>query len=540
MDRSLWLLLRLKLDARLRRGTRSFRTLKGLLLAVVGSLVFVPSIVGVLVMPRFQSAAQLSTARLYGPLLLFLYCILNVLFSSGDRSVYYSPAEVNFLFSGPYRSRQLLIYKMVGGIGAAFLTAIFMSLGLRQHAAMSIAAFLGLFLGLELLYLFSLAVGLCIATLGALAFNRGRRLVLFVVVALAASALWSIGTEVASIPPLAILQRAISSPTLTLVVMPFRPFVMAFTSERFWPDLLGWSALSLLIDGALAGLVLVLNAEFLEASASASERIYSKMKKLRTGAGWAYPISVRYDLPMFPWGGGIGPNFWRQLTTLSRTPTQLLGLGLLFLSPVLVAVLISRESSQPMGVAGPTLTFCASILLLAPGMVRNDFRSDVTRMEDLKTLPIRASRMVVGQISTPLLILTLASWFTLGCLAVVIRSEYGMIATLAILVLPLNLILLLIENLYFLWFPFRPIPSNSIDIQAIGRQILLLIAKVLSLSVAATFAGAAGAFVYLVLGRNWTATVATVWVVGMGCGIGLIPPVASAFENFDVSDTPPE
>ncbi len=540
MDRSLWLLSRLKLDARLRGWKRSIRTLKGLLLAVVGSLIFLPMFVGVLFMPRFQSAAQLNAARRYGPLILFLYCILNVLLSRGDRAVYYSPAEVNFLFCGPYRSRQLLIYKIVGGIGPALLTALFMSLAFRQHAAMFPAAFLGLFLGLELLYLFSLAVGLVIATSGALAFNQGRKLVLFMVVALAASALWPVGAEVSSIPPLEILQRALSSPTLTVVVIPFRPFVMTFTSERIWPDLLGWSALSLLIDVTLAGLVVMLNAQFLEASASASERIYSKLKKLRSGAGWADPMPVRFDLPMLPRAGGIGPNFWRQLTTASRTPMRLLGLLALYLVPVGTAVLISRASIEPMGVVWPTLIIWASILLEAPSMVRNDFRADLVRMEDLKTLPIRASRMVVGQVSTPVLILTLVSWIALGCLAAVIHTEYEMIATAAVLVLPLNLILILIENLAFLWFPFRPIPSNSIDIQAMGRQMLLLIAKGLSLSVAATFAGGAGAFVYFLLGRNWVATVATVWVVGMGCGIGLVPLVASAFENFDVSATPPE
>ena len=147
MDRSLWLLLRLKLDARLRRATRSIRTLKGLLLAVVGSLVFLPSIAGILFMPRFQSAVQLTSVRRYGPLILFVYCIMNVLLSSGDRAVHYSPAEVNFLFAGPYRPRQLLIYKIVGGIGGAFFTTLFMTFAFRHHAAMSLAAFLGLFLG---------------------------------------------------------------------------------------------------------------------------------------------------------------------------------------------------------------------------------------------------------------------------------------------------------------------------------------------------------------------------------------------------------
>src|SRR4051812_18369432 len=125
MDRSLWLLLLIRGKAWFRRWARNLRSLKGALLAVVGSLVFLPMIVSVLVSPRVQTAAQVGAIRRFGPLGLLAYCLLNVLLSSGDRAVYYSPSEVNFLFSGPYRPRQLLVYKVVGGLGAALLTALF-------------------------------------------------------------------------------------------------------------------------------------------------------------------------------------------------------------------------------------------------------------------------------------------------------------------------------------------------------------------------------------------------------------------------------
>ena len=214
MDRSLWLLLFLRLSAWLRHWGRSFRSLKGLLLAVVGALVCVPSVIGMLVMPRIQTAVQVAAARQYGPLILLIYCVLNVVFSSGDRAIYYAPAEVNFLFSGPYRSRQILIYKVIGGLCGALFTSFLMALAFRQHAALFIAAFAGLFLGFQVLYLFTLVTGLLIATTGALAFNTGRRLVLLGVLLLVGVSLWPLGVRIASLPPIEILQSAIRSPIL--------------------------------------------------------------------------------------------------------------------------------------------------------------------------------------------------------------------------------------------------------------------------------------------------------------------------------------
>ena len=116
MDRSLWLLLRLRITATLRRFGRSLRSLKGALLTIVGALFFAPMIVSMMFAPKIQAGLQHDAIRRYGPLAFLAYCMLNLLLSSGDRAIYYSPAEVSFLFTGPYRPRQLLLYKIVAGL----------------------------------------------------------------------------------------------------------------------------------------------------------------------------------------------------------------------------------------------------------------------------------------------------------------------------------------------------------------------------------------------------------------------------------------
>ena len=108
------------------------------------------------------------------------------------------------------------------------------------------------------------------------------------------------------------------------------------------------------------------------------------------------------------------------------------------------------------------------------------------------------------------------------------------------LTLPSNLVLVAIENLYFLWFPFRMAGINSMDFQALGRQILLMIGKLATIGLAAGVAGALGAATYHVTGGNWSATVAAAGIAISGFGIGLIPLVALTFEQFDVAGARPE
>jgi hypothetical protein len=535
VNRSLVLLNLLRGRAWLRRWTRSFRTLKGLLLALVGSLVFVPMIVAALLAPRVQTTAQLGAIREYGPLALFTYCVLNVLLSSGDRAVYYSPAEVIFLFSGPFRPRQILLYKITAGLAASFLTALVATIAFGPHAASYHAAFLGLFLSFHLLYLFSLSVGLAISTFGALAFNWSRRLLLLAIGLIALGALWPLGERAMSMAPMELLQQVLHSPTVAAIVAPFRPFVWTFSSDRAWPDLIEWSALSLIIDLTLLGVVLALNGQFLEASAAASARIYSRLQRARRGESLVASNHARATLPMLPWWGGIGPNFWRQLTPVSRSPARLAGLFLLYLVPVGMLLVMARNMPGGESVLAPMLPMLLGMTVVTSSAVNYDFRGDLHRMEDLKTLPIAPYRLVLGQLLTPVLVLSLGQWLTLALIALTTSPDRTLVLSAAVLIAPANLLLAAVENLYFLWYPYRATGINSFDFQAIGRQSLLSLAKVATVGMAAGIAAGLGALVFWLTGGSWASTIATAWVVASACGLGLIPLVALAFQDFDVS-----
>jgi len=127
VDRSLWLLATLRSWSGIRRYVRGLRTVKGMVLGLFGSIVFLPVLISLIVSPSLPFAPQHEAVRRFGPFVLLGYCLVNLLLSTGERVLYYSPAEVDLLFAGPYRRHQLLVYRFVGSLGASAVTALFLT-----------------------------------------------------------------------------------------------------------------------------------------------------------------------------------------------------------------------------------------------------------------------------------------------------------------------------------------------------------------------------------------------------------------------------
>ncbi len=298
---------------------------------------FLPAPVFALLAPRVQIAEQVALIHRFGPLGLLLFCLINVLLASEDRAITYSPAEVNFLFPGPYRPRQLLLYKIVGTLLAAVFTSLvftlFLFLGARAHitatSARFLSAFVGVLLSLVFLYLFvDGRPASFISTFGAAgvqppALGSLARCWSSVLIAAWAAILGSGGRdEAAGLDGRELILRLERSAAVQAALVPFQPFVRAFTAERLWPDLVAWSSLAAALDAAMLGLILVLNAQYLEASATASARRYERLQMARSGGGLSSMAVSHWRLPALPSWGGIGPNLWRQGTTALRSPSR--------------------------------------------------------------------------------------------------------------------------------------------------------------------------------------------------------------------------
>jgi hypothetical protein len=246
--------------------------------------------------------------------------------------------------------------------------------------------------------------------------------------------------------------------------------------------------------------------------------------------------------------GGIGTLCWRQLTTTVRMPTRLVVVFALF-----VAILGATQAVSPPGHAGPALAVVLGGVLVVSAVFVSatlpfDFRGDVDHLALLKTLPIPPWRMALGQMLAPVLTVTLLQWLVLGVLYLSpsVHTERargswlvqpGMILLICgLLALPLNGLLFALENLLFLLFPTRVLANNPADFQALGRNVLFMLAKLVVLGavflIAAIVCIDVGVF-FPILG------LVMAWVTLAFFVSPLIPLIGWAFTVFDVGrDTP--
>lgn len=556
MHPALWFLLGLRFRGWLRRLGRNLLTVKGVLLALLGALFLVPClfswILSVLVLPQPPASPdKLEEIRRFGPLGLLSMTVLTLLSSAGERGVVaFTPAEVTFLFAGPFSRRQLLAYKVLIAFLSSLLMAVFFLIwlgSLRIPTARLGFSYLAIVLALMFTQLLTMAISFIARTISAQAYNRRRKLVLLGLGILVLAALFQMGGDLFRLPRRELAERVEQTPLLHAVLEPFRWFVQAFTAERLWPDFAHWGGLSLAIDLGLLVVVFTLDAHYLESAAAASERVYAQLQRLRTGGAAAVVLRssarARSWLPMLPWWGGAGPVVWRQLVTVPRSRTTLVIL-LMLLPLVALPVLrgiqdgteVGLRLALPLGIQVMVMT-----LVLTP-LIAFDFRGDLDRMDMLKTWPIPPVALVIGQLLTPVLLVSLVQWVALAVVAAtldrgaVIHVALGVAA----LVVPFNCLLIGLDNLLFLFFPSRALTPTPGDFQVMGRLMLTYLAKAVGMGLATGAAALVAVPIYLLLGRSLPAAMAAAWLVLAGFAVGQVPLIVLAFRRFDVArDTPP-
>ena len=541
MDRSLLLLMKLRFFALVRRWKKTLSRPKGIVLAVVTASIFVPWFFSIFLTARLDVKPPLEQIRRFAPLGVFAFTIASLLFSMGEQSLYYTPAEVTFLFAGPYRKRQILGYKLFTTVLLSLVSAAFFTLMSRMVSPRLVSAFVGSFVLILFLQALQMVVGLAANTLGALAWNRGRRVVLAVVVVLVGLAIVSVGRELGGSGPLEALKRVERSPVTWVVLTPFRWFVLAFTAERVWPDLARWAALGLAVDGILLASIFALDASYLEAASTSSARRFAKLQRIGAGGGSVRSSGTRkvgrfqFRPPNPPWWGGVGPNFWRQMTGALGDPGRMLGVvAMLLMTPIIMIAVAPRDPRQAESLPYVCMATNAWMSIVLSVLMPYDFRGDVDVMEGLKSLPIPANRLALGQLLTPTLIATAAQ--AIAMIAAIAGLGGPRLVTWSFLafLLPVNFLFFAIENLLFLWYPSR-IVAGQFDVMAVGRQVLFMLAKVVGLGIGLGLAALIGVGVYFAAGRSFPPALVASWIAMSAFALAIIPLVGHAFSRFDVA-----
>lgn len=539
MNRALWLLLWLQLAGWGRFLAGQLKTVRGALLFAVAMVFLLPYLVAVAMAGGVGTVPRENLDR-YGPVFLLLYVVSNLLFSSHDRPVYFTPAETQFLFAGPFSRREVLLYKVLLTLLATLPATLVVGLLLRVQQGWLPGVAVGLLLMLVFLQLFSLAVGLLATAAGASLHTRGRQVLAAVLVLglvlTATSAAQTHGWDARRLG-----EAALDSTAWKVASWPLGAFFRAMTA-RTWAELAVPAVVGTAVNAALLLLLFGLNASYYEQSAAASAYFYARLLRARGQSVTVEPVAgkekrARFTLPMFPYLGGAGPIFWRQLVTalrsLGRLAVVLVILGLVLAVPLMTGR--RSEGRAEVLVGAGMVVLWLSIFL--PTLVPFDFRGDIDRMATLKVLPIPAWRIALGQMLAPTLLMSVVHWLMLLA-AVISLPEVRPYAVMGVVAAPVfNFYLMAVENVLFLLFPVRVQAATPGDFQAMGRNILQAVGKMLGLVVPV------GA---VLMGVLFGALTQSAWVgVAVGCGITaavsvlLVAVAGVAFEWYDVGRNAP-
>ena len=195
MHPALWKLLRLTDKASWRTLFRGARTVRGALLLIflIGIAgLYVVFLVGITFFMRGRTDFPdfTGSAAPYLPLILLAIFLQAVLGSRGTGHLYFSPAEIAFLFAGPFHRRDLLLYKLIRRGFALVVGSLMISVTpVSWFLNGSLSAFVGLSLALVFVNLASLAATLARLIVEEAAQTRIRKMVLLAVTTLVVVAL---------------------------------------------------------------------------------------------------------------------------------------------------------------------------------------------------------------------------------------------------------------------------------------------------------------------------------------------------------------
>jgi ABC-2 type transport system permease protein len=206
------------------------------------------------------------------------------------------------------------------------------------------------------------------------------------------------------------------------------------------------------------------------------------------------------------------------------------------LTLVLGGLAVAGLSFDPDGslaeIAGWLAVMWAGLMVVTgPQYVRNDLRSDLLKLDLLRSYPLRGRSVVLAEVAASTLMLTIIQWCLLGIGYLAFLGNRSMVPDLqertlllaaSVLVLPaINLLSMLIQNGVALLYPawVRLGSGRTAGVEALGQNLLMVVAFVALLAVTLVLPVAIGGGLYLVLFptlQSWAL------IPGLAAGLGVI------------------
>jgi hypothetical protein len=485
-----------------------------------------------------------------GSLVLLVVALAAWVVPGVGRSLTFSRAEVQFLFTAPVTRRALLHYKVLRSqLGILFGSAVATVLIRPGSFARGWTFLAGLWLMLVVLRLHLMGVALSrrsLAQHGAIGLLR-QWLPASIVAAVAGILAVTVALDWTRLAGLADgeavfaeLRRLGSTGAAGVVLSPFRALVrlpLSASVAEFWQGLP--PVLALLVLNYVW--VLRSDAAFEEASAAHAERAATQ----RPAAPTVSKNAGAQPFILSPVGRPEVAILWKNLILLGRYASAR---TLLRILPIVIVVgILAKNWGGGVGVAAVVATLCIPLaiftVLLGPQMLRNDLRQDLGNFALLKTWPLSGPALVRGSVLAPTMVLSAVSWgiillaavvapnlpFVAGTTADLVLNRASYAAGGALVAPAVILSQTVIHNALAVLFPAWVAvgASRARGIDAMGQRLLMLGGIMLTLAVSivpgALLGGAivlagrwllgttlvilpAAAFAAVIIGECWVAT----------------------------------
>ncbi len=434
----------------------------------------------------------------------------------------FSPAEVHFLFAAPATRRQLIQFKLIRVQAVILLNVVLWTVILgrgRGTGEMVWVRPLSLWVMLSTMQLHRLGATLTRTNLtehGTAGLRRSAPAVAVLVLLIGAVVLgvwqnWPEGATASLFELFTAVRRAAARPPAEWALAPVRAVIaplFASTPDRWWRAMIP----AVLIMAAHFVWVLRTDAAFEDAAVEASARRAQRAARKRSGVGSSSDRPgrrVNFRLPLSPIGEPAMAIAWKNVMAAVRND-HFFRMAVVFGMFTLVAggVAYARPSLVDL-VTGLTVGWSGMLLIMGPVWLRNDLRSDLPRLELLRTFPVQPRRVVLAEIGStatilyavqlPLVVSLFVAQLRHPALPVDARVA---LAIAVLLALPMiNALGVSIHNGAALLFPgWMPLGAErKPGVEAMGQVYLTLIVVVVMLTLLLALPMAAGALVFLTL-----------------------------------------
>ncbi|MEM0946936.1 MAG: putative ABC exporter domain-containing protein [Pseudomonadota bacterium] len=540
MDAALCQLLILRLRGGLRQRLLQLASFRGLLfsLAFGGIIWFLivsnsspgTSIFGSASLDRHAVGEQIIT---FLPLSMLGLSLLTVVMTTGP-TFHFSPNEINLLFTGPFRRRDLIFYKFGAYIAGVTLSSVFITVLAQSQTGSALSVFVASLLTLVFVQLNSAVISMTGQALDGSRLARIRWPAAALLCAVAATAvLYAWVTPDLGIIDL--LSEFRHSWIGTIVLIPYIVFAELFVATSV-SDLALWALVAVAINAALLHAVIVLDARTTDRSLAENARLSNRWERIKQGGSfWATERTEVRSFRRAPILGGLGPIAWRQALNALRNSFKLI---IVFVCLAACIAPVSLALGTPVAEAETLMIIYVFIAFILPRNLICDFRGDLSRMEIYKTLPIAPWRISAGQLMVQVLLAYVIALIIIASALVFDEEVTTLVALqLAAFALPLTLLIHAVENTVHLLFPIKLVPMGRADFEFLGRSIVEFIAKTVFVFAAMAASGVVGLVAFNMMGTTLVFPGIASWLTLTLIGLLTLVVLQYAFRRFAVAET---